>query len=167
MALADLAKVSLAGGLIILLQAQLAPVQFLEVGPAQSGIRWRHHNAKSADRHLPEAVGAGVAIFDYNGDGWQDIYLVNSGVADFYQPAVPLRNALYRNNRDGTFTDVTVAAGVAGGGFGMGAAAADYDGDGDTDLLVTQYGNNILYRNRGDGKRFPWQCLLVRPERSA
>ena len=80
-----------------------------------------------------------------------DIYLVNSGKCDFYDPNPPLRNALYRNNRDGTFTDVTDKAGVAGGGYGQGVAVGDYDGDGFPDLYVTQYGRCILYHNNGDG----------------
>jgi hypothetical protein len=80
-----------------------------------------------------------------------DIYLVNSGKCDFYDPQPPLRNALYRNNRDGTFTDVTEAAGVSGGGYGMGVAVGDYDGDGFPDLYVTQYGRSILYHNNGNG----------------
>ena len=105
----------------------------------------------SEERHLPETVGAGCAFLDYDNDGWMDIYLVNSGPADFYKPGTSLRNALYRNNQDGTFTDVTVKAGVEGGQFGMGVAAADYDSDGDTDLYVTNYGRNLLYQNRGDG----------------
>ncbi len=125
-------------------------VQFVEIPSSRTGLVWKHENARSAERHLPETVGAGVAVLDYNGDGWMDLYFVNSGSADFYIPPGPLENALYRNNRDGSFTDVTKAAGVIGGGFGMGAAAADYDGDGDVDLLVTQYGQNILYRNNGN-----------------
>ena len=80
-----------------------------------------------------------------------DIYLVNSGKSDFYTPPKPLRNALYRNNRDGTFTDVTEKAGVPGSGYGMGVAVGDYNGDGLPDLYVTQFGRNILYRNNGDG----------------
>ena len=72
-----------------------------------------------------------------------DIYLVNSGRCDFYDPQPPLRNALYRNNRDGSFTDVTQKAGVCGGGYGMGAAVGDYDGDGYPDLYVTQYGRTL------------------------
>ncbi|MBC8164327.1 MAG: CRTAC1 family protein [Bryobacteraceae bacterium] len=131
--------------------AQSAPVQFVEVPFASTGLHWRHDNAKSAERHLPETVGPGAAIFDYNGDGWMDLYLVNSGPSDFFSPRIPLRNALYRNNQDGTFTDVTLQAGVSGGSFGMGAAAADYDNDGFVDLLVTNYGQDILYRNNGDG----------------
>ena len=80
--------------------------------------------------HLPETVGPGCAFLDYDNDGWMDIYLVNSGPCDFYQPAKPLSNALYHNNRDGTFTDVTEKAGVPGNAYGMGVAVGDYDGDG-------------------------------------
>ena len=79
---------------------------------------------------LPETTGAGCAFLDYDNDGWMDIYLVNSGKCDFYDPRPPLRNALYHNNRNGTFTDVTEKAGVAGGGYGMGVAVGDYNGDG-------------------------------------
>lgn len=103
------------------LYSQKPAVQFVQVPPTRTKISWRHENAKSAERHLPETVGAGVAIFDYNGDGWMDLYFVNSGAADFFVPQKALGNALYRNNKDGTFSDVTKAAGVAGGGFGMGA----------------------------------------------
>ena len=131
--------------------APAAPVTFGEVPPAASGITWVHTNARSPQRYLPETVGAGGAFFDYDNDGWMDIYLVNSGPSDFFKPAAPLKNALYRNNRDGSFADVTEKAGVAGGTFGMGAAAADYDGDGWQDLFVTSYGRNILYRNNGNG----------------
>lgn len=128
-----------------------AAIRF-EVVPADaSGIRWVHVNARSDERHLPETVGAGVAFLDFDNDGWLDIYFVNSGPADFYRPDSPLGNALYRNNGDGTFADVTRAAGVAGDQFGMGVAAADFDRDGDTDLYVTSYGRNLLFRNRGDG----------------
>jgi len=117
----------------------------------QAGINWVHDNALSPERYLPETVGAGCVFFDYDNDGWMDIYLVNSGPSDFFTPAKPLKNALYHNNHDGTFTDVTDKAGVAGGTFGMGAAAGDYDGDGWVDLYVTSYGRNILYHNNGNG----------------
>src|SRR5256885_16513160 len=80
-----------------------------------------------------------------------DIYLVNSGKCDFFTPNAPLRNALYKNNRDGTFTDVTEKAGVAAGGFGQGVAVGDYDGDGFCDLYVTQFGRSIFFHNNGDG----------------
>jgi enediyne biosynthesis protein E4 len=124
---------------------------FEEVPPAESKISWRHVNGRSPDYYLPETTGAGCAFLDFDNDGWMDIYLVNSGRCDFFDPTPPLRNALYRNNRDGTFTDVTEKSGVAGGGYGMGAAVGDYDGDGFPDLYVTQYGRSILYHNNGDG----------------
>ena len=95
---------------------------FSEIAPSASGITWVHNAAKSVNKYLPESTGPGCAFLDYDNDGWMDIYLVNSGKSDFYTPSKPLRNALYRNNRDGTFTDVTEKAGVTGGGFGMGVA---------------------------------------------
>jgi hypothetical protein len=124
---------------------------FEEVPASASGISWTHVNGRSPMAHLPETVGAGCAFLDYDNDGWMDIYLVNSGPCDFYQPAQPLRNALYRNNRDGTFTDVTQKAGVPGDAYGMGVAVGDYDADGFPDLYVTQYPHSILYHNNGDG----------------
>ena len=124
---------------------------FEEISAERSGIRWRHSNGKSAEKYLPESTGAGCAFLDYDNDGWMDIYLVNSGACDFWTPEKPLRNALYRNNRDGTFTDVAEKAGVLGNAFGMGVAVGDYDGDGWPDLYVTQYPHSILYRNNGDG----------------
>ena len=132
-------------------EAGKAHISFTEVAPKSSGILWVHDNAHSPERYLPETVGAGCAFLDYDNDGWMDIYLVNSGASDFYTPTAPLKNALYRNNRNGTFTDVTDRAGVAGGKFGMGVAAADYDNDGWQDIYVTNYGGNILYRNNGNG----------------
>jgi enediyne biosynthesis protein E4 len=124
---------------------------FEEIPASASGISWVHVNGRSPMAHLPETVGAGCAFLDYDNDGWMDIYLVNSGRCDFYEPAQPLRNALYRNNRDGTFTDVTQKAGVPGDAYGMGVAVGDYDGDGFPDLYVTQYPHSILYHNNGDG----------------
>jgi len=124
---------------------------FEEILPAQSGITWTHVAAKSPQKYLPETTGAGCAFLDYDNDGWMDIYLVNSGKCDFYDPSPPLRNALYHNNRDGTFTNVTEKAGVAAGGYGQGVAVGDYDADGFPDLYVTQYGRNILYHNNGNG----------------
>ena len=124
---------------------------FEQVAPSTSGIFWRHSNGRSPSYYLPETTGGGCAFLDYDNDGWMDIYLVNSGRCDFYEPSPPLRNALYRNNRDGTFTDVTEKAGVSGGGYGMGVAVGDYDGDGYPDLFLSQYGRSVLYHNNGDG----------------
>ena len=83
---------------------------FIEVPAAVSGIRWVHNNAMSESHFLPEALGPGCAFIDYDNDGWMDLFLVNSGPSDFWKPATPVRNALYKNNRDGTFTDVTEKA---------------------------------------------------------
>ena len=116
-----------------------------------SRIAFEHVSGRSPQYYLPETLGGGGGFIDYDNDGWMDIYLVNSGKCDFYDPKPPLRNALYHNNRDGTFTDVTEKAGVAGGGYGMGVAVGDYDGDGWPDLYLTQYGRCILYHNNGDG----------------
>lgn len=124
---------------------------FEMVPASRSGINWTHVAGLSKEMYLPETVGPGCAFLDYDNDGWMDIYLVNSGPCDFFQPKTPLRNALYRNNRDGTFTDVTAKAGVPGDAYGMGVAVGDYDGDGFPDLYVTQYPHNILYHNNGDG----------------
>src|SRR5450759_5570673 len=112
-----------AAGLTILRRAAAADTRpafpvFEEIPPETCGIRWVHENAASPDHYLPETMGPGCAFLDYDNDGWMDIYLVNSGPSDFYQPKKPIRNALYKNNRDGTFTDVTEAAGVPGGTFG-------------------------------------------------
>jgi len=123
-----------------------------EVIPASaSGISWTHSNAHSPEKYLPETTGAGCAFFDYDNDGWMDIYLVNSGKCDFFAPDPPLRNALYRNNRDGTFTDVTEKAGLVHSGWGQGVCIGDYDNDGFEDLFVAYFGKNVLYHNNGDG----------------
>ncbi|HSU60646.1 MAG TPA: CRTAC1 family protein [Bryobacteraceae bacterium] len=124
---------------------------FIEVPTSSSGIEWVHDNAMSPERYLPETLGPGCAFLDFDNDGWMDMYLVNSGPCDFWKPPKPIRNALYKNNRDGTFTDVTEKAGVTGGTFGMGVAVGDFDNDGWPDMLVTSYGKCILYKNNHDG----------------
>ncbi len=128
-----------------------APPLFEEVPASASGITWVHDNAMSPQRYLPETLGPGCAFLDYDNDGWLDIYLVNSGPSDFFEPKAPLKNALYKNNRDGTFTNVTDRAGVPGGTFGMGVAVGDYNNDGFPDLFITSYGRCVLYKNNGDG----------------
>ena len=111
-----------------------------------------HQNALSPKRFLPESLGPGVAFIDFDNSGWPGIFLVNSGPADFSKAAAGARHALYRNNRDGTFTDITAKAGLGGGtSFGMGVAVADYNNDGFQDMLVTAYGPATLYRNNGNG----------------
>src|SRR5580698_5115015 len=112
---------------------------FEQVPASASGILWVHVNGRSPMAHLPETVGAGCAFLDYDNDGWMDIYLVNSGRCDFYEPAQSLRNALYHNNRDGTFADVTAKAGVAASGWATSAVWFDYDNDGRLDLFVCRF----------------------------
>jgi len=119
-----------------------------------SGIEFRHVHSPSARKHLPEAMGGGVALLDYNNDGLLDVFLVNSGQLGVPRTEPRFWNRLYQQNRDGSFTDVTRQAGLAGSpaaGYGMGVATADYDGDGFTDLYVTNFGANVLYRNTGKG----------------
>jgi hypothetical protein len=132
-------------------RAQSIPPFFEEIPPSASAIHWTHVGGHSPDMYMPETIGPGCAFLDYDNDGWMDIYLVNSGPCDFYTPPKPLRNALYKNNRDGTFTDVTQKAGVPGTAYGMGVAVGDYNGDGFPDIYVAQYPRSILYRNNGDG----------------
>jgi enediyne biosynthesis protein E4 len=124
---------------------------FREVPPAESGVLWTHENARSANRYLPETAGPGVAVFDYNNDGKMDILCVNSGTSTFFHAPARIRHALYRNNGDGTFTDVTQEAGINADLFGMGVAIGDYDHDGWQDIFITGYGRAVLYHNKGDG----------------
>ena len=128
-----------------------AAIQFVDV-TQKAGINFRHVNGAEGAYHLPETLGAGGAFFDTDNDGFLDIYLVNSGYWGKPSPAKETMSRLYRNNRDGTFTDITETAGVANlGNYGQGAASADYNNDGNIDLYVTNFGANVLYRNNGDG----------------
>ncbi|MBI1928211.1 CRTAC1 family protein [Candidatus Poribacteria bacterium] len=140
--------------------------QFVDVTKAV-GIHFKHHDGRSGHRYFVEPLGSGAAFLDYDRDGFQDIYFVNG--ADLASPQHPRSippskedrgdvggeglpwNALYRNNGDGTFTDVTETAGVGDTGYGMGCTVGDYDNDGFPDLYVTNFGANVLYHNNGDG----------------
>ncbi len=117
----------------------------------RAGVNYRYEAGETPDLFIGDTMGGGVGLIDYDGDGWLDIYFVNGCALPVDRERTPTPNRLYRNRRDGTFEDVTEAAGVAGRGYGMGCAVADYDGDGDEDLLVTGLSGTILYRNRGDG----------------
>jgi hypothetical protein len=126
---------------------------------ARSGIHFKNQSSPTSHKYLIESMTGGVAVFDYNRDGLLDIFFVNGAKLTDPMPrgAQPDKqdpsfwNRLYRNNGDGTFTDVTQAAGVRGSGYGMGVAVGDYDNDGYPDLYVTSLGSNTLYHNNGNG----------------
>ncbi len=136
-----------------------APPPLFEDVTTASGIRFKHQASRTSRKYLPESMGAGVAIFDYDNDGWLDLFFVNGAKLQDPMPrgSSPDKsdprnwNRLYHNNRDGTFTDTTEKAGLQGRLYGMGIATGDYDNDGNVDLLVTNLGGNILYHNNGDG----------------
>jgi hypothetical protein len=114
-----------------------------------TGINFVHFKGNKGISINLEEFGPGVCVSDFDQDGWQDIYFVNG--RDRYDRGIAVKNALYRNNGDNTFTDVTDQAGVPGTGYGLGCVWGDYDNDGFPDLFVTQYGSNVLYHNNGDG----------------
>jgi enediyne biosynthesis protein E4 len=126
-------------------------VTFREAKPSQTGVTWVHDNAKSVQHYLPETEPPGVAIFDYNNDGLMDLLLVNTGESAFFHPKTPHHHVLYRNNADGTFTDITQKAAITADLFAMGVAIGDYDGDGYQDIFITGYGKCVLYHNNRDG----------------
>ena len=124
------------------------------------GLNFIHRNSPTSHKYLPETMGGGVALLDYNGDGLLDIFFVNGGrldeqrsPGDFTRSDPAFWNRLFRQNRDGSFTDVTAPAGLSktGNVYGMGAAVGDYDNDGYPDLYVTSFGRNTLYHNNGNG----------------
>jgi enediyne biosynthesis protein E4 len=116
---------------------------------ASAGIHFKHFKGNQGTSINREEFGPGVCVADFDGDGWQDIYFVNG--RDLYGRGIAAVNALYQNNHNATFTDVTDKAGVPGTGYGLGCVWGDFDNDGLPDLFVTQYGKNVLYRNNGNG----------------
>jgi enediyne biosynthesis protein E4 len=136
-----------AGGFV-----KTGPIVFQDVA-AQAGLtRWRNHTGTPAKRIIIEAKGSGVCLIDYDRDGWLDIYLVNGSTFAAHDGKEESPHAaLFHNNRDGTFTDVTARAGVANDRWGLGCAVGDYDNDGWPDLYVTNVGANRLYHNNHDG----------------
>ncbi|MFB3812594.1 MAG: CRTAC1 family protein [Terriglobales bacterium] len=126
------------------------PIQFTDV-TAQAGIRFKHKTGAFGKKYLPETMGSGVCVFDYDNDGWQDVLMVNSMDWPEHKSGKSF-SALYHNDRNGTFTDVTEQAGLAIEMYGMGCTAADYDNDGNVDVYITAVGTNHLLRNLGNGK---------------
>src|SRR5262249_16361958 len=137
---------------------EASPVTFTDV-TAQSRIAFKHAASPTSQKYLLEAMGSGVALFDYDNDGRLDMYFTNgAALTDPMPPGAQADkrdpgfwNRLYHQKPDGAFEDVTERAGVKGSGYSFGVAAADYDNDGFIDLYVTGYGGNVLYRNLGDG----------------
>ena len=117
----------------------------------EAGIDWSHENGATPQKYFIETLGGGGAFLDFDKDGWLDIFLADSGSHVYSETKSPPRHALYKNNGDGTFSEVTDKAGLAQEGYGMGVTAGDFDNDGWPDLYVTHFGGNRLYRNRGDG----------------
>lgn len=145
-------------GLHLLWSSTQPTVQFVDVA-SSAGLLFRNRNSATPNKYLIETMTGGVALLDYDADGWMDVFFPNGAAVKNPQPdgealdksAPEFWNRLYRNNHDGTFTDVTEKAGVRGAGYGMGAAVGDFDNDGFPDLLVTNYGSVLLYHNNGDG----------------
>ncbi len=130
------------------------PDDLFEDTTAKAGITFVQQYCDDRIANILESNGSGFVVFDYDNDGYMDLYFVNPGPREgvTHQPGAKREpNRLYHNNRNGTFTDVTEKAGVAASGFSIAAAAADYDGDGKVDLYVVNVGKNILYHNNGDG----------------
>jgi enediyne biosynthesis protein E4 len=126
------------------------PIEFVDV-TAQAGIHFRHNSGAFGKKYLPETMGSGVCFIDYDNDGWQDIFFVNSMDWPEHKTGKSYP-ALYHNNHDGTFTDVTRQADLAIESYGLGCAVGDYDNDGFDDLYLTTVGSNHLFHNLGNGK---------------
>jgi len=126
-------------------------VTFVNVG-RESGLNAKTiYGGEHKNKYLLETTGCGVAFYDYDDDGWLDIFLVNGTRLEGFPAGQEPTNHLFKNNRDGTFTDVTEKAGLVRSGWGQGVCIGDYDNDGFDDLFVTYFGKNVLYHNNGDG----------------
>lgn len=134
------------------LRADTAPPPFVLTDVTEeTGIDFVHTDGGSGQRYIMESVCAGLALFDYDGDGDVDIYFLNGAPLPGTTMHPPPRNRLYRNDGNWKFTDVTDAAGVGDTGYGLGVCVSDYDNDGHLDIYLNNFGPNVLYRNNGDG----------------
>src|SRR5438876_75879 len=123
-----------------------------EVAPASSGLDFVLRNGAQGRKYQVETLLGGLGVIDFDGDGWPDLFCVNgAALPSLAKTGQEYWNRLFRNNRDGTFSDVTEKAGLAGQGYGMGVAVGDYNNDGHEDLFVVGVHGNRLYRNNGDG----------------
>jgi enediyne biosynthesis protein E4 len=119
---------------------------------AKAGLTARNYfGGETQKKYILETTGCGVAFFDYDNDGWLDIFIVNGSRLEGFPEGKAPTNHLYHNNRDGTFSDITEKAGLVRHGWGQGVCVGDYDNDGFEDLFVTYWGQNVLYHNNGDG----------------
>ncbi|MGB7546208.1 MAG: CRTAC1 family protein [Terracidiphilus sp.] len=129
----------------------MGPIQFEEIA-ARSGLHYVTDTANTKNKNQPQTMVAGVALLDYDGDGYLDVYLVGgASIPSLIKDSPVYWNRLFHNNHDGTFTDVTVTAGLAGSGYGSGVAVGDYDNDGRPDIFLANVTGNQLFHNNGDG----------------
>src|ERR1039457_2398889 len=137
--------------LSVLAAVPVSPIRFEDIA-SKAGVRFVADNSATANKNQIETMLAGVAVLDYDGDGLLDIYFVTgASIPSLRKDSEKYYNRLFHNNRDGTFTDVTAKAGVAGAGYGIGVAVGDYDNDGWPDLYVVNVTKNQLFRNNHDG----------------
>ncbi len=127
------------------------PVTFTNVAASAGLTAPAIYGEQDVKKYIVEANGGGIAFYDYDHDGWLDIFLVNGTKHERFPPGQEPTNHLYHNNRDGTFTDVTEKAGLVHSGWGYGVCIGDYDNDGYDDLFLTYFGKNVLYHNNGNG----------------
>jgi hypothetical protein len=146
---AAMAVLAVVAAILLASAPQMPPVHFTDV-TAQAGIRFVHNAGKAGNKWLPETMGAGCAFFDADGDGWPDILLING--KDWVPHGRRTTAALYRNNRDGTFADITRGSGLDIEIYGLGVAVADYDNDGREDVYITALDGDRLFHNEGGGK---------------
>src|SRR5580658_7285645 len=132
--------------------AKSGTVEFEDIARQEGLTALDVYGGEKHKEFIIETTGNGAAVFDYDNDGWPDIFLPNGSTVDGFPKGKEPTGHLYHNNHDGTFTDVTQKAGLARAGWGQGGCVGDFDNDGQLDLFVTYWGQNVLYHNNGDGR---------------